>query len=587
MQKNRVLEPLLVFVLGTLLVSCYFYWQFTDMFTYMFVGIPAGLHHGPEKGLLSYFLGGDHIQVMYLGWKLKEAIATLGFSVLTDGYNFTDLAKPFYDFHIGVQFQMIAAMMGITGSESAGYTLTMVPLSGILTFCSGYYLASQVTPSKVFRICSGIYFLLIPYRIIQSVGGHSGGVVLFLHCLYWTMVLKGMKEERSTKSAIYAGFLLIILTISDEHQGYYAILFSGFVFPIWFVQSLAKKTWKDDARKFFIKWSPLVLGLILTICYGLIVDMVALNPGDGISSHREISDVASYSVKHHKFFSATSIYNVGSSLGCLFLACFIGIGLSRILKVRSALTSPFLPFFICLIFSTILMGGINAKSEFLTGIYQFFFKNVPYFSYQRVPTKMFSASAIFLVVIIAAQHTWIVKQLVKKNRRKLAITFSTIVAIFFIIQSTQMHNKTSALGWPIIDPIYAAIPPEDVDLIKSGTKIDEPILFAPLSKVMDRYATKQQLLAMLTSRRYSGGYNGNAPMSYLTTVEVLRSINYQNPDQEFFNQATQRGFKTMIFDLKGPKNLYDSDLSKPDRFAKFFEEPICGKTLCLMRFSSL
>ena len=581
-RRKLVIEAIGISALGMVLVSGYFYFLYPEIFENMFVGIPAGLHRGPEKGLLASFLGGDHIQVMYLGWKLKQSLLTGDFSIITDGYNFATLAKPFYDFHIGMQFQLIALMIAITGSSTAGYVLTMLPLTGILTFLSGYYLSAQVTPSRLIRIFSGLYFVFIPYRMQQSFGGHSGGAVMFLQCLYWAFILKGKKDP---KWAPYlAGLTLLMLTISDEHQGYYAILFSGVVLPIWLIQSVSIRNWKTDIKVFLIRWTPLIIGLALTVGYGLIINAVALDPGDGISSRRTLADVGSYSVGYQKFFLAKSMYNIGSSVGPLALLGIVYLAVSRQIKIQAVANSKMLPVLICLVLGTILMGGVRDMNAFDTRIYRLFFDHVPFFSYQRVPTKMFSSTSIFIMIFIASLYTRSIQSLNSKKLRKASIALTVTFGLAFCIQLAQMHRVLRLAGPAIVDPVYTAIPESDRELIRNEVSENELILFAPLSKVMNRYATKQQLIAMLTERRYSGGYNGNAPMSYLTTVSTLSSLNYNDADRELYDQARERGFDVVVFDLNGPTEIYDNNVVRAERFDKFFSSPKCGETLCVLRF---
>lgn len=583
MRQKWLAETTLSALLGAIVVTGYFYWQFPTIFKFMFLGIPAGLHNGPESGLLPTFFGGDHIQVMYLAWKLKQAVAGSGFSILTDSYNFANLALPFYDFNIGVQFQILAIMMALTGSETAGYTLAMLPVAGFLLFLSGYFLAAQASTSPIVRFLSGLYFVVIPYRVWQSVGGHSGGVVMFLHCLYWAAVLRGKKNENARFAPYLAGTMLFLLTISDEHQGYYAILFSGIVLPAWLIQSVTLVNWRMTLKTFLMRWAPLIAGLIFTIGYGLVLNAVTMNPEGGVSPHRDLNDVAFYSIATRNFFSAGNLHNIGSTLGPLFVIGILAVGLSRSIKLKDVIRSTYFPFLICFFLATMLMGGVDAESIKNPGVYGFFFDYAPFFSYQRVPTKMFTSTAIFMVIMIAMLQNWIFKKFSAMPKQNLARSITALVSVAFCIQIVQMHRAINNAGLPLIEPVYSAVPETDRQLILNEVAKNELIFFVPLSEVMNRYATKQQLMAMLTSRQYSGGYNGLAPESYLSMVRSLRPFNYFNGQQEFFNQIKGRGFKALVFDLKGPRDIYDSNAVNAGRFSHFFSTPSCGETLCVMR----
>jgi hypothetical protein len=332
-----------------------------------------------------------------------------------------------------------------------------------------------------------------------------------------------------------------------------------------------------------LKWSPLLVGLVVSVGFGLIIDMVALAPEPGVSPKRDISEVHHYSVGIGTFFNAHHKQNIASSLAILAIISSLGILFSRQTSVKKILKTSAFPFLLCLLISTILMGGIISIRNPFAGLYPFFMDYVPYFAYQRVPTKMFSSTSIFMVIFLIAIHSWIAKVLTEKGKRKLAWIPIAVLCVGLMSQIFQLARIISKAGYPIIDPIYAAVPLEDRQLIMEEIGKESPILFIPIYGRMDRYASKQQLLALLTERRYSGGYNGNPPPSYQSTINDLEVLNRDiDVTEDVANHAKSRGFESVVFDLNAPKDLFDRNINRPGRYTKYFSTPRCGKTLCVM-----
>ena len=134
--------------------------------------------------------------------------------------------------HIGIQFQIIA-FAGFLLGDVAGYNFTVSIASLIFAYLTSYLLLTAVTRSVWFRFFGAMALSMLPYRYVQIMGGHSGGIVYVLLPLYiWGLLRQRLNPEARYADAL-SGLTLFLVSISDEHQAYYLLIFSAIVFLTW------------------------------------------------------------------------------------------------------------------------------------------------------------------------------------------------------------------------------------------------------------------------------------------------------------------------------------------------------------------
>src|SRR4051812_42032094 len=83
-RRNR--EAIIVILLGLVIFPAWFYFQFPLFIENFFIAIPGAL--SVHDTIHSEFWGGDHVQVFFLGWKLKQNILH-HLSPFFDSYTFS------------------------------------------------------------------------------------------------------------------------------------------------------------------------------------------------------------------------------------------------------------------------------------------------------------------------------------------------------------------------------------------------------------------------------------------------------------------------------------------------------------------
>ena len=278
------------------------------------------------------------------------------------------------------------ALSDLLFGDVAGYNVVISFASFILAYLTSYLLLTTVTKSVLFRFFGALALTMLPYRFVQILGGHSGGIVFVLLPLYvWAILRQRLYVEARYADAV-AGLTLFLVTISDEHQSYYLLIFSAIVFLVWIIQDLAELR---NARSVLVstlkRWRFLLLGLGCSIGYGLVLNrFVLMGDGGKAKVERSLDEVATYSRSLPSFFDSETFWNIGAIIARVLAATFI---LTLILKYRrrilwKPLRSPFLGIALALPVCALIMVGVGPHWTQKTGLYELFFRCLPYFSYQ-------------------------------------------------------------------------------------------------------------------------------------------------------------------------------------------------------------
>ncbi len=579
--RSRRFANTFAFILGLFLVILWLDASQPLFFGEFYKNIPLGLNKagGPEIN----FLGGDHVQIYYLSWKLKDAILNQVFSPFVDAYNFATNTFVFLDLHVGFQFITTALSMIALGNP-AGYNFGFVLLPLLLTFASGYFLAAQLVNSLPLRLASGLFLTMIPSRLHQIAGGHSGGVIMLFIPFYFGALIANSKQSQR-KYDVIAATSLFLAVISDEHIGYYLLLCSMFIFATWFIQdSFASSKPLTALKNLFRKWWVLFMGAMLSVGYGVLVSKFLL-ADDGVPRFkRKLHEVRNYSAGIDEFFIWPN------DLGILVIAAIIvGIFILAITtkRWRPMWRSPFLGFFIAAVVCTILMVGVGGHWSQQSGLYNFFFKHMPYFSKQRVPVKMFSTAATLYVVLclyLFGQLMTQVRQLDKRSfYRKLSFAGVGVLylgllaqpAKFFLSGNHFMQFENMERG-----------PHQIFDYLKKNTTVKDIIVIQPTSDSLGRYETMAQYFATQTGRRFFQGYHANPPSSYFFIANALSSFSLGRPSRDAMSEILKQGFTYILHYRGAPDSMRPEILNQSiDRF-DFLEKAICEENFCLYRIDT-
>ena len=123
----------------------------------------------------------------------------------------------------------------------------------------------------------------------------------------------------------------------------------------------------------------------------------------GAKVEHTLDDVASFSRSLPSYFRSISFWNIGAIIGRVLMTAILLALIVRFRRtnIRKVLKNQFLGIALALPICAFIMVGVGEHWSQRTGIYKLLFNYMPFFSYQRVPGKIFGLVAIIIVVLSA------------------------------------------------------------------------------------------------------------------------------------------------------------------------------------------
>ncbi len=523
--------------------------------------------------------GGDYFQVFYLTWKLKQAFMTGAYSIFEDGFNFIKEGEHFYDIHIGIQY-FFGVLSSIFLGDVGGYNFTTAILPLILTFVGGVFWFSVLDIPLSMIFLGAMAITMIPYRISQSYGGHGGGTVMLLLPWYFGFLLRHFLNFETRKFLdLWAGVILFLVTISDEHQGYYLMIFTFIFLAIWIIQ---QATLKKDWRIIFgqmLHWKYLIGAVLFIIGYGLLINKLLFLSEDGIPKiKRSFQEIHHYSESINYFFHGNTAGNIGAVIGRYILVvsfCLIIVKPKKYLKVF--LGNPYLGMMVGFILCLLLMLGMGSHWSQSTGIYEFFYQYVPFFAYQRVPKKIFSLVGCLLVFLFLLLFQYF------KNEKfifpkKIQNVFLYGFVFCLIFQTLQYFNYFRLYARSCYMQEVENLESDFFDFVKNNTDPKDLFLVLPIQDSMNGWATFPQLFAYKTERRFHQGYHGMPPKFIWDKIPILTKLNQGIFTKNVFDVLKDLNTKKIILSLD---HISSEDLEKTNQLP-FLKKEYCSQHFCLL-----
>ena len=589
--QSKLLKTVICVSVVVLFICGWLHYQFPFYLQNFFTSIPVGMSTTDSQH--AEFIGGDTIQVFYLSWKLKQALLHPGIALVSDSYNFVANSQIFYDMHIGAQFILIALMSFIFG-DIGGYNIGFFYLPILLTAIFGYLMLSKVTRSSMIAVLGGIALAIIPYRVSQILGGHSGGAVFALTPLYWWLVFKRQFDTPSRySSAAWAAVVLFFTVVSDEHQGFYQLLLSGFVFITWGIQeALHERNLGRATVNMLKRWWPLLVGLCAVFVYGglynALISSSTSSDEPTAKIKRTAMEIRTFSNNINSYLH-TGALNTTSALVYLLLLLAVVLIFFRFKKLRLWLAGPFLGFVLALPILTALMLGIGDHWSQKSGIYQFFYNNVPFFCYQRVASKMMTEVTLLVVLLAAVSWQALSEEYIKAQQKLLKAVLGCVMALGYLAFTLQVISYVRSyqvnLMHTFLERMDVKSPDLAADLIKN-TDENSIIMMAPASMEMGRGQTLNQYLAYRTGRRFAGGYYGQPPQYYWDAVSTLASDPFDPVKLSTIKLLQEHGYTHFLVDDVTSRIFYPQGLVAIFEQKSFLEKKFCKQQYCLFRIDT-
>ena len=562
-------EPWLVGVLVLIFAPLWFLCFYSGFAENFFHSIPYGWARAPQNA--PFYVGGDHSQIYYYAWKLKQAVLHGQYSVFADGWNFANPQHLFYDFSSGIQYWLIFFSSLVLG-DIAGYNFGLILLPFTLGMIGAYFLAMEACSQRWISLLFAILFTIHPYRISQAAGGHASGSVLFVVPFYlWALLVHRRKTNRSEKSFwdFFAGAILILLPFSEEHTAYYLLLYSPFFLGIWLLQdqSLQGGSFPKRLRSFVWQWKGLLFGALSTVGLGQLVHWFVLQSGtDGTSQRmaRSFYEIQVYSKPINDYFWVTIREQIG--IYALALATFVlgpmalrarwKQGSSTRERIRKVAQSPLFPWVVVMPFMFLMMFGIGTHWSQRSGFYQWAYRHLPYFKYQRISGKMFTFAFCAFHFLVLGLWADVREQFKATSLRKQRL-WTGVIAVTMALQIGTLVHWIQVEAPDIALTQMDRFPGDVVDTIRKTVPLtrQDIVLSLPLSNGMDRSWTFVGYLATLTERRYYGGYQGSTPAWFEDTWPAMYRLSQgEAKSDEVASTLTKAGIRWILVDEKeGPQ----------------------------------
>jgi hypothetical protein len=282
--------------------------------------------------------------------------------------------------------------------------------------------------------------------------------------------------------------------------------------------------------------------------------------------------------------------NIGAIIAKTLAAAIL---LAVIVKYRQTnltrtLKSPFLAIALALPICAGIMVGVGTHWSQKTGLYEFLFRYLPYFSYQRVPDKIFGLVAVIIVVLSAVFFESLKKsadspEFSRLYQRILSwIAFAVLVAMvaqpiqfFWIFNSSFPSMELTRLD---------AGPNKVFAYLQRNAKPEDIVLLVPSGPANRREDTVDFYYAYRTGLRMASGYNGSPPDWFINIIDQLSDFNSGKPGPEALQTARVNGYSYLLLDSTQPPP--DGVVAPQIAFdaAPYLKKEMCEVKYCLYRF---
>ena len=567
--------------------------QFPGYLGHLFDAIPgevSGRATAIGGGGTDYY-GGDQVQILYLAWKLKQNLAH-HWSILTDHFTFAARLGVQHDLCVGPQLWLIALLSLFVG-DVAAYNLGFVVLPLAFTFLAAYYLCGAATSSRWVRALLAAGLAILPLRVVELMMGHSTGSVWWLVPSYWGVVARHRLERGPRYGDAIAGGLLLTTVIAEEHQGLYLLISSAMVFLVWALQDAwplraAPRAW----GRMLWRWKFLLAGVVAVGAWGLFYQhMLLVDAAGATRAMRPSWDIKLYSQPLRYFVDTDGEGNLGALLVRALPVALIAIAVIARPSPARVLRSPYLAFALALPILLLLTVGLGPDWSQQTGIYDWFYTHVPFFSAQRVAFKMFTVCATFLALLCSAACEALLllfRRVTADGQRRARVVSGlalSLLATAIVLQPLQ-YVRGIASRWPGLLLTDMRWGPQHLFFyMRTHLSGGDIVMTVPFNILKSRWETYPDFLAWRTHARFADGYFGQHPHYFERTAADVGSFNDGAPTPRGRALARQLGYTYLLLNLD-QWSLPTPATTVRARFdsADWLERITCEGEFCLYAF---
>ena len=234
-------------------------------------------------------------------------------------------------------------------------------------------------------LVASVAFNYFPYRMVEMLGGHPSGFIVFLIPLTLLFFDRAV-ERRSFGVSLVAGCSIFTLAFQYNYFAYYFFMFLIVYIP-WRLTPILTKAWREEklpgeARAVAFAGIPFAIGCLSSLAWMYhykksVVETTTLVKG------RTVGEVSLFSPPLSGIWDFSSGWEV--YLGFAGLVAISALLVAIVTSKRFEHRSEVLFFGGIFLLSYALAFGSSLESYF--PIYKIFYKYFPYFHFSRAPRK--------------------------------------------------------------------------------------------------------------------------------------------------------------------------------------------------------
>ncbi len=442
----------------------------------------------------------DTLETYYCLWLFKDNLLK-GTYPFHNQYEFSVNSHPISTGLRNFPLTLLFVALSFFGDIFAYNSLVLLsfPLSGL----GMYLLVEYLTKNKYSGIIAGTLYAIAPFRVGETViYGHTEGFMAFFLPFIIYFYEKSF-TEKDLKSMLWAGTLILMLSLTGWHLTYYILLFTMLYIPFKLLQSGGNMT--TEFRKHLRIFTILLIFIISSI--GGIILCKSQSKGLNEFEGWDLDDITRLTPPPLYFFLRDPMNEF--YLGFIPLSIIAAI----LLYFRKLPRNPEVWFYTLILSGSFILAlGPDFPSPSLS-LYSLFYNFMPYFDNFRSPGRV----TIMIVLSMAVLLGFAIRRFCITGRTASKRSIQVFMSIILLIVIADCAIAPIKIGFlDENNKVYYIIKNDEGNKRLLGI----PIVSAgwPGNSVYDYYIT-------IHEKKIINGYKPFPPAGYDKLREELKSLN--------------------------------------------------------------
>ncbi|MDH4184718.1 MAG: hypothetical protein OEV92_10875 [Nitrospinota bacterium] len=472
---------------------------------------------------------GDHLQYYYHLGLLKYAV--LGkIPWFTNPLEFATIYRPDWLFMYSLPLSAALYLPFTLVSLPFAYNMFLMVAMVLSGLCM-YLWTRELTGNRAAAFCAGVVFDFFPLRMVEILGGHPSGFIMFLVPLALYFFDRAIRRK-SPFDGFFCGMAACVLAVQYNFFAYFLFMFLMAYIP-WRVAAQGAR----EVRALIPAFIPMGAWFLAGIGWmyyfkKTMVEKSAMGHG------RSWGEVENFSPPLWAAWNTSRGFEVYLGLAAIFALATLALLLLGKLADKKIRRDAI--FFLLVFAGTyILAFGTSLNDSF--PLYKLFYEYFPYFNLSRSPTKIMVIVILCLSALTAITMVWL---LTLEKRRAAALGGLFMLALLYD------YHPGKPVGICLLDrdnPAYRFI-------AESGVK--KPVLNLPIWPGESSWESIYQYYAIESGTPMINGYSPLVKEDYINHVFwPLAPMNGGDMAQEQLEtvKALNVGFVVFHADAYPPK----------------------------------